>query len=224
MPIFQIRLLREEKLVSGTSCIYPENSHFYYVPQKPRPSKSCPPQSGNLVKNGGFEDWISGCLPLNWKGSNLLSNSHGHTGIAAVQLGRFISCNREQYCEGPEKLGLQLPASLFQEVHVSPCHVLALSFFSSLWIRKAMFHDEHCNLPIENPPLQVNLIWLNAQAQELGKGISLHIPANTLGPLWSSFHEVSSKVPHNTAMARVSITKSKGLPVLIDDISLHVKV
>ena len=207
--------------MSGTSCIYPENSHFPYVPQKTRPSKSCPPQLGNLVRNGGFEDWISGCLPLHWKGSNLLSNSHSHTGIAAVQLGRFISY---KHCGGSENLGLELPASLFQEVQVYPGHVLTLSFFSSLWIRKAMFDDGQCNPPFENPPLQVNLIWLNDQAQELGKGISLHIPANTLGPLWSFFHEVSSKAPHNTAKARVSIAKSKGLPVLIDDISLYAKV
>lgn len=214
--------------MSGTNCIYPANNHFFYVSQKPHPSKpdlSCKkysPRLENLIKNGGFEDWVSGCLPLSWKGSNLLSNSYSHTGIAAVQLGRFI-CSNPEPCKGSVDLALQLPASLFQEVEVLPGHVLALNFYSSLWIRKTMLRDEPHTPPLENPPLQVNLTWLNNHGQPLGIGICLNIPSNTLGPLWSSFREVSSIVPHKAVKARLSITKSADWPVLIDDVSLHVK-
>lgn len=190
------RCLPVYSTLGGTSCVW-----------KPAEKEKTVVCRGNLVHNGGFEVWKSPYEAQGWSGSNVLSSSCAHTGIASVQL---------SLSEGKEcNLFECLPSFISQEVHVCPGTMLLLKFYIALFVTKET-EDINCG----NPPLQATLTWLDVNGCEVGPGICLYIPARTLGPGWFYYDGRSSTVPSDVKTARLVFAKSKGLPILLDDVSL----
>lgn len=227
MSVFECR--------SECVCIYSSRNQYLCPPAKkhkiqpacphpePHPHSHPQPQcnlKGNIIKNGGFELWVGPFQPLDWMGSNVLANSCRHTGISSVQLGKATVHCSEDPCFREDNFHC-MPTTIFQEVPVCPGIMLGLKFFLALFVTEGMFQD--CSLELQNPPLEVRLVWLDREGHELGVGLCMQIPANALGLGWFSYFELSSAAPVNAVRARLSFAKAKGCPVLLDDVSLIVE-
>ncbi|HHY18073.1 MAG TPA: hypothetical protein GX524_08345 [Firmicutes bacterium] len=156
---------------------------------------------GNLIKNHGFEIGLAlWQVPLTLTSTvtqnvRIADAGLSHSGLAMLGLGGLY----------PKQ-----PAMVFQEVQVSPGKYFELDFSVAGF----------CLCPA---PLQAAVTWLDGYGNEIGLGLSIFIPATTIGQVaeggWTLHTGVTDESPVGTRIARISFTRGSGLAeVFIDDV------
>lgn len=158
---------------------------------------------GNIIKNGNFELWQSPEQPKFWHGLNMGVTAAAKTGITAIHLGSIKESKKD------------LSANLWQQVKVENKSMLKLKFFIT-----SLLVDCKENHPA-NPHIIVKLLWLDKSCNQLGEGINMSIPANSLPVCqWTFFEELSSPPPSGANSAILSFSAAPGNPIAIDKVSL----
>jgi len=156
---------------------------------------------GNLIKNPGFElglaFWQAPLTLTSTITQNVRIADAGlaHSGLAMLGLGSLY----------PKQ-----PAMVFQEVEVCSGKYFELDFSVA-------------GLCACAAPLQATVQWLDARGNEIGLGVSILIPAATIGLVteggWTLHSGITDQAPVGTGSARISFTRGSGLAeIFLDDV------
>jgi hypothetical protein len=156
---------------------------------------------GNLIRNHSFEIGLAFWqVPLTLTSTvtqnvRIADAGLSHSGLAMLGLGALY----------PKQ-----PAVVYQEVQVCPGRYFELDFSVA----------GYCQCPA---PLQATVTWLDGFGNEIGLGLSMFIPAATIGPVidggWTLHTGITDESPVGTRSARISFTRGSGsAEIFIDDV------
>lgn len=157
---------------------------------------------GNLVKNSGFELGLAfwqvppTLTSLVHQNVRVADAGLAHSGLSMLAMGGFDPAQ---------------PAVIYQEVPVSPGRFYQLNLSVS-------------GASLNPASLEVTVVWLDAEGNEIGLGLSIFVPAATVGSVtsgaWSMSTGVTDEAPVRARKARIAFTKGSGTSELfLDDIS-----
>lgn len=158
---------------------------------------------GNLVKNPGFELGLQfwevpvTLTDLDIRNVDVRNGDDAHSGLAAAALGAYSASD---------------PAVLFQDVPVADRRFYELHFHVA------------GTADAPNANLIVEVRWLDRHKNDLGPGLNIFVPAETIGYAdngeWSPHGRLTGESPEHAAFARISFTRGEGSNELVlDDVS-----
>ena len=173
-----------------------------FVQTCPRP-RECP--QGNLVRDGGLENWADPLHPVFWGGSNLAQTTTSHSGAYAAELGIINPL---------------LPGSLFQMA--SRGIVGGRQYRLTFWVREDIFGGA---ASVSNFSLNAEVVFFDVNGVQTGIGTQNLASTGIPDAGYSQVQFVTPMTDQNVASAMVRFTFTPGAgntnTVKVDDVILE---